>query len=106
MNYFHDLDNQLLNLKDALRTEKQIMKSITILMAMLPLSLIISATCLRVNIFLLLTEIGELLLTKRLKRTNNKSSIINIICLGGLIDLAEFALIIGVLVKFGLAYMF
>lgn len=106
MNHFHNLDNQLFNLKDALRTEKQIVKSIIILTIMLPLSLIISVidvTCLRVNIFLLLAEIGELLLTKLLKRTNDKNSIINIICLGGLIDLAEFILIIGVLVKFGLA---
>lgn len=103
MNNFRDLNNQPFNLKNVLRTDKQIIHGIIILLIMLPLSFIISEICFRTNLFLIILESAELLLTKRISLTRRKHDAITCIRLGGLVDLAELAVIIGVLVKFCLA---
>ena len=106
MNNFRGLNNQPFNLKNVLPAAKQIMHSIMILLIMLPLSFIISKICFRTNLFLIILESAELLLTKRISLTRSKRDVINYIRLGGLVDLAELVVIVGVLVKFCLAYMF
>lgn len=106
MNNFRGLNNQPFNLKNVLPAAKQIIHGITILLIMLPLSFIISEICFRTNLFLIILESAELLLTKRISLTRSKRDVINYIILGGLVDLAELVVIAGVLVKFYLAYMF
>lgn len=106
MNNFRDLNNQPFNLKNVLRTDKQIIHGIIILLIMLPLSFIISKICFRTNLFLIILESAELILTKRINLTRSKRDVINYIRLGGLVDLAELVVIVGVLVKFCLACMF
>lgn len=103
MNDFRDLNNQPFNLKNVLPAAKQIIHGIIILLIMLPLSFIISEICFRTNLFLIILESAELLLTKRINLTHSKRDAITYIRLGGLVDLAELAVIIGVLVKFCLA---
>lgn len=103
MNNFRDLNNQPFNLKNVLRTDKQIIYGIIILLIMLPLSFIISKICFRTNLFLIILESAELILTKRISLTRSKRDVINYIRLGGLVDLAELVVIVGVLVKFCLA---
>lgn len=106
MNDFRGLNNQPFNLKNVLPAAKQIIHGIIILLIMLPLSFIISKICFRTNLFLIILESAELLLTKRISLTRSKRDVINYIRLGGLVDLAELVVIAGVLVKFCLAYMF
>lgn len=103
MNNFRGLNNQPFNLKNVLPAAKQIIHGITILLIMLPLSFIISEICFRTNLFLIILESAELLLTKRISLTCSKRDVINYIRLGGLVDLAELVVIAGVLVKFCLA---
>ena len=103
MNNFRGLNNQPFNLKNVLPASKQIIHSITILLIMLPLSFIISKICFRTNLFLIILESAELILTKRISLTRSKRDVINYIRLGGLVDLAELVVIAGVLVKFCLA---
>lgn len=103
MNDFRDLNNQPFNLKNVLPAAKQIIHGITILLIMLPLSFIISEICFRTNLFLIILESAELLLTKRISLTCSKRDVIKYIKLGGLVDLAELVVIAGVLVKFCLA---
>lgn len=105
MNDFRDLNNQPFNLKNVLPAAKQIIHGIIILLIMLPLSFIISEICFRTNLFLIILESAELLLTKRISLTRSKRDVINYIRLGGLVDLAELVVIVGVLVKFCLAYI-
>lgn len=105
MNNFRGLNNQPFNLKNVLPAAKQIIQGIIILLIMLPLSFIINEICFRTNLFLIILESAELLLTKRISLTRSKRDVINYIRLGGLVDLAELAVIIGVLVKFCLAYI-
>lgn len=105
MNNFRDLNNQPFNLKNVLPAAKQIIRGIIILLIMLPLSFIISEICFRTNLFLIILESAELLLTKHISLTRSKRDAITCIRLGGLVDLAELAVIIGVLVKFCLAYI-
>lgn len=106
MNNFRGLNNQPFNLKNVLPAAKQIIHGITILLIMLPLSFIISEICFRTNLFLIILESAELILTKRISLTCSKRDAIKYIRLGGLVDLAELVVIAGVLVKFCLAYMF
>ena len=105
MNNFRDLNNQPLNLKNVLPADKQIIRGIIILLIMLPLSFIISKICFRTNLFLIILESAELILTKRISLTRSKRDAIKYIRLGGLVDLAELVVIIGVLVKSYLAYI-
>lgn len=105
MNNFRGLNNQPFNLKNVLPAAKQIIQGIIILLIMLPLSFIINEICFRTNLFLIILESAELLLTKRISLTRSKRDVINYIRLGGLVDLAELVVIIGVLVKSCLAYI-
>lgn len=105
MNNFRGLNNQSFNLKNVLRTDKQIIHGIIILLIMLPLSFIISKICFRTNLFLIILESAELILTKRISLTRSRRDAIKYIRLGGLVDLAELVVIVGVLVKFCLACM-
>lgn len=102
----NDFNQQIFNLKNALPSSQQSKRSIICLLMMLPISFAIDKICLRSNLFILILELIAWRVNNRAKAVRSKDKAITLIMLSVMLNFAEIATTLGVLVKCLLGSMF